>query len=203
MQTHRYTCTNPSSQHVAQRSTTRTVLSRWSRIAVNCSREKSSTSLREWNKFHVAAILIHPHGEDIQNVQHVHHALTRALRKILEAAGTKSTAEQCVTFSLLHTALHLCAGKGKTNQTFARLSAGLQEHDIKSDHVVQYLTDQKMRTTTCPPINEPAGHKNTCTEQRSASHIARYMLLLSPGPLPLPWKVPNPSPRAWDRALAG
>ena len=24
-----------------------------------------------------------------------------------------------------------------------------------------------------------------------------------PGALPLPWKVPNPSPRAWDRASAG
>ena len=30
-----------------------------------------------------------------------------------------------------------------------------------------------------------------------------FVATCSPGPLPLPWKVPNPSPRAWDRALAG
>ena len=39
--------------------------------------------------------------------------------------------------------------------------------------------------------------KNSCT------YVCVYECMTPPGPLPLPWKVPDPSPRAWDRALAG
>ena len=39
--------------------------------------------------------------------------------------------------------------------------------------------------------------KNSCT------HVCVYECMTPPGRLPLPWKVPDPSPRAWDRALAG